>query len=201
MPGPAPSEFFRLFFAVQIPEEVKTEFEHTQTALRRRLLSTALRWTPREQFHLTLKFLGNVPGSKVEALGASLRQACAAFAPVRLRAERTGFFPNPRAPRVLWAGVAGERDHLSRLQTAVETAALPFSGEKPAERFTAHVTLARIKEIRRAEIETLRPLVEGLSEKAFGEWTADGVDLIRSELLSTGAKYTLLVTAPLAASS
>jgi len=49
----------RLFIAIALPEAVQGALETAQGELRRALPGQDVRWTPRAQFHLTLKFLGN----------------------------------------------------------------------------------------------------------------------------------------------
>jgi len=199
MPDIAKSERVRLFIAVRIPEQVKTEIVKTQQELRRSLTSGALRWTHPEQFHLTLRFLGSVDASRVEALTSSLQEACNGFAPLRLKAQAAGFFPNARAPRVLWVGISDQQRQLPRLQEAMEAATLALTTEPREERFFAHVTLARIKSIERSEAETLSRLVGRLSEREFGEWTAGEIELMRSELSPSGDKYTVVAKSSLIA--
>ena len=96
---------FRLFIAVTIPEEIKAKIEEAQAELRRALPAHGVRWTRREQFHLTLRFLGDVDAARVEPLGEAIRAVCRGFGPLHLRAERVGFFPDLRYPRVVWVGV------------------------------------------------------------------------------------------------
>lgn len=190
----------RLFIAISLPEAVKEEIEKTQREMRRELPGDFMRWTKREQFHLTLKFLGNVAETRVGELSEALRGACSAFRTMRLRAERMGFFPNARFPRVAWVGVRDEQNELPRLQGTIETAAKDFTGEKGGEKFSGHVTLARIQGIPRPQAEILSRLAARMAEKSFGDWMGDEVELIRSELSSAGARYTTLASFPLARS-
>ena len=151
----ADSERFRLFIAVAIPEGVKAKMEAAQAELRRALPERSVRWARREQFHLTLRFLGDVEAARVEALAEAIRAACRGFGALHLRAERVGFFPDLRYPRVVWVGVQDQAEQLPRLQQAVEAATAGFTTEEKEERFTGHVTLARIKGIKRPEAEAL----------------------------------------------
>lgn len=194
----ANSEQFRLFIAVTIPEEVKTKIEEAQGKLRRALPERAVRWTRREQFHLTLKFLGDVDAPRVEALGEAIRAACQGFGALHLRAERVGFFPDLRYPRVVWVGVKDQAEQLPRLQGAVESATREYATEDKEERFTGHVTLARIKGIRRPEAEALDKAAAGMAEQLFGQWTAYQVELMRSELLPQGAWHSSVASITLA---
>jgi RNA 2',3'-cyclic 3'-phosphodiesterase len=186
------SEQLRLFIAIAIPEEVQAKVAAAQAELRRVLPERVARWTRREQFHLTLRFLGDVAASRVEALSDALRAACQGFPALRLRAQRVGFFPDLRFPRVAWIGVTDQENQLPRLQAAVDAATKDFTAEKPGERFTGHVTLARIKGIRRPEAEALAQAAAGMTERLFGQWTAHKIELMRSELSPKGARHTCL---------
>jgi 2'-5' RNA ligase len=187
----------RLFVAISLPDSVKDEIEKAQRQLRDGLRGNFVRWTRREQFHLTLRFLGNVAESRIVELSAALRKACLNYPVQRMRAEQIGFFPDTRFPRVLWVGVQGEGDALSRLQSSVEAAVGEFTDERPEKRFAGHVTLGRIQRIKRPEAEALAKLASGMSQRFFGEWMADKVELIRSELISSGSRYTALTEIPL----
>ena len=189
----------RLFIAIPLPESVKDEIEKSQTELRRGLAEDCVRWTKRGQFHLTLKFLGDVEAERVADLKNVVSKACEKCPAMQLRAERIGFFPQARSPRVVWVGVNDPVGTLPQLQNAVDTALKEYSREKPEGKFTCHVTLGRIKMIKRPQADLLTKLALDMATRRFGEWTADKVELIRSELASDGARYTTLATFPLAA--
>ena len=119
-------------------------------------------------------------------------------APLHLRAERVGFFPDLRYPRVVWVGVQDQAEQLPRLQQAVEAATEGFTTEEKEERFTGHVTLARIKGIKRPEAEALGKAAAGMADRLFGQWTAYQIELMRSELLPQGARHSTLAAIALA---
>jgi RNA 2',3'-cyclic 3'-phosphodiesterase len=198
MPESSPPETLRLFLAISVPEEVKDEMEKAQAELRRALPGDSVRWTKRAQFHLTLKFLGDVAAPRVVELTESLRGACENFAALRLRAEGIGFFPQRGFPRVIWIGLLDAGGELPALQKAVEGAVSGFTREQAEEKFSGHVTLGRARNLRRPQAELLEKLARGLAGRAFGEWRAEEVEIIQSELLSQGSRYTTLATARLA---
>ena len=187
----------RLFVAISLPDTVKEEIAKAQREMRSVLPGSFMRWTKREQFHLTLKFLGNVAEARVGELTEALRGACNPFPSLKLRAERIGFFPDMRSPRVAWAWVHDEKELLPRLQQAIEASVQPFTRERAEKNFTGHVTLARIQGIKRPQAEMLSKFALGVTERFFGEWMADKVELIRSELSPGGARYTTLTEFPL----
>jgi len=191
----------RLFIALSLPDGVKDGIEKTQAELRRALPEDCIRWTRREQFHLTLRFLGNVEAPRAEQLADSVRGACAGFAALPLRAEGLGFFPGARSPRVIWVGVRDGREQLPLLQQAIETSVGAFTVEPGEKKFAGHVTLGRVKDLRQSAAEILQRLALGVAGRFFGEWTADKVEIIRSELSPQGLRYTTLAAIPLDAKS
>lgn len=197
MPDPLTPEHFRLFVAVTLPEAVKGVILEVQREFRNSLLDADIRWTRPDQFHLTLRFLGNVDSSRVADLTNALLTACRGFPALNLHAEGIGCFPNARSPRVLWIGVDDTSQRLAPLQAAVQAATLDFTAEEPEKRFTGHLTLARIKRIRPKEARRVEELVGRNGGRFFGRWTANAVELIRSELSAQGARYTTLVDAGL----
>ena len=144
-----------------------------------------------------MKFLGNVDTARVGALTDAVRVACARFTPLRLRAERVGCFPDLRKPRVVWVGVHDEGNQLAGLAKAVEDPAVGFTAEKREGEFTGHITVARMKNFKRPEAGILAGLAREMAERVLGEWTADAVELMHSELASDGAKHTCLARLPL----
>ena len=125
----------RLFVAVEVPDEVKDQLHTLCTGLR------DARWTRDRQFHVTLRFLGEVEPPKARALEEVLHGVRAE--PFELALSGVGLFPPRGKPKILWAGVA-PREPLADLHHAVGRA-LRHAGVGPDERkFAAHITLARL---------------------------------------------------------
>jgi RNA 2',3'-cyclic 3'-phosphodiesterase len=181
-----------MFVAVEVPENVRLEVAEATKSLRRVLERARVSWTRPEQFHLTLKFLGNVDPAQLGPLTAALKTACSGVVPLGLTAAGIGLFPSARAPRVIWVGVQDAAGLLAPLQSRIEQACAPFTAEQSEGRFQGHVTLARIKQIHHHDAAELVRLVETLREPRFGSWTAGSVELMRSELGPTGAKHSLV---------
>jgi len=192
MPDHYPAGHFRLFVAIALPEPVRAEIIRTQQELRRLAPGDAVRWTRPEQFHLTLRFLGNVSGDAVDGLQQSVAAVCRKASPLALSAQGVGFFPNPRSPRVIWVGVKDPGNRLIDFQTRIEAAVAPFSPEGGEKNFTGHVTLGRLKSPRPGDVQGLSAAAQWFDAKTFGEWTAQQVEIIRSELSAGGARYTPL---------
>lgn len=167
----------RAFVAVVPPEEV---LDAVAAALGEPDVPGA-RLLRREQWHLTLQFLGN--RADLEVVAGALRGLALRSGPVRLGGF--GVFPNERRARVLWLGVAEGAALLDQLAAAVGVVLGP-RGYPPEDRdFHPHLTLARCK--RPAD---LRDALGRLPSDPVGPgWTLDEVVLFESVTRSTGARY------------
>jgi 2'-5' RNA ligase len=190
----ARSERYRLFIAIGLPEPVRHAIEKAQKELRAALPTKSIRWTRSDQFHLTMRFLGGVEAQRVDRLSDAVRRACAGAGVLQLRAARIGIFPGLRRPRVLWTGVDDRDGRLAELQHSIEAVTNAFTDEPPQDKFTGHVTLARCRDINRADASTLATLVQAMANRAFGDWTADSVDVIRSQPAPQGSRYATIAT-------
>ena len=195
----AGSNKLRLFITIALPEEAKRALKLAQDELKAGLTGSALRWTRPDQYHLTLKFLGDVEDSSVSEIIRALRRSCSGFPQLEMRAEGAGVFPNLRRPRVIWAGVRDGAEALTLLQEGIELALEPFAFGREERDFNGHITLARCQLLQRSETELLSQLLPAFERRSFATWTATHFELIRSELQPEGSRYTTLATIPLAA--
>jgi 2'-5' RNA ligase len=179
----------RLFLALAIPESVRTELRRFQEELKPLLPPAVVRWANPEQFHLTLKFLGNVPASDVSALSEAAHAVCQSTTSLHLRAEGAGFFPNERAPSVFWADIKSLDDRLIEFQRRLDVTVQPFA-EKDEKKFMAHVTLARFQKVFSKDVEKL--VSQSRADRIFGEWRAREVELIESKLQPSGPLHAIL---------
>src|SRR5450432_3060778 len=131
----------RLFTGIDLREDVRERLERLLMHLRP---CAHLKWSPVYNLHITLKFIGDWPEEKLPQLEAALRSIPPRPAfPVAVRG--LGWFPNPRSPRVFWAAVEGG-DELQKLAHETDEALSPLGIPKETRAFTAHLSLARIKE-------------------------------------------------------
>lgn len=157
----------------------------------------ALRWTPSERLHLTLKFLGNMPDAAVAPLGAALRGVAGAHSSVPLVIRGAGAFPTLRRPNVVWAGVE-PATRLELLQHDVEVALAALGVPVEGRAFRPHVTLARVREpMAREEARLLTREVRRFRFDFQGE--VSSLDLIQSSLSQRGAIHRRIMSATLRA--
>jgi 2'-5' RNA ligase len=192
MASDSPTGHLRLFVAISIPEPVRDEIIRVQQELQPLVPRDVARWARSDQFHLTLRFLGDVPADGVEDLKKSAGAVCRNARPFSLCAEGVGFFPNPRSPRVIWVGINDRAGRLVDLQRQIETAVGPFSREPGEKNFMGHVTLGRLKNPKPSDAGNLAARAQALKDRTFGEWTAHEIEIIQSELSPAGARYNSL---------
>ncbi len=139
------------------------------------------RWTTREQWHLTLQFLGN--GVDLDAAASALATVRGGAAAARLGG--VGGFPTEKRGTVVWVGVReGARD-LSALAAAVKEAMLPVVPEPDTREYHPHLTLARL-----ARGTDLRAAAAAAGRAPIGpRWTADRITLFESVSGSSGHRY------------
>lgn len=186
----------RLFVAIEPGPQACEILDTALTELRPS--SPSSKWVPARNIHITVAFLGEVDDQKVDAITLALARAAQACAPATARIAGGGSFGPPRHPRILWAGVTGDPDALAAIQRAQESAQrelLPL-GFTPEDRaWTPHLTLARARDPRGDA--GLRACVEALAGRDFCELRVDALVLYRSDLSSTGPRYTAIARLPL----
>ena len=128
----------------------------------------------------------------MEELVSACRLACQPHSPLLLVAGKIGFFPSPKLPRVLWVGIREREDRLSKLWKSVQAAVQPFTSEPLESDFTGHVTLGRMNRVRREQARHLAKAAARFNETVFGQWTADRLEVMRSELRPEGARHSIL---------
>lgn len=184
------SAFLRLFIAIAVPPEVRKEIERAQGRLRRCAPTGVIRWTRPEQFHVTLKFLGDVPAEQLPELEKSVSSICASFPALQLAAHGIGFFPGRHKPRVIWTGAADEAGRLAELHRQIDEAMRPFAPPEKPGKFAGHITLGRFKPGHQVRLDQLLERAEILRERHYGEWLAEEVEIVRCDLTPTGALHT-----------
>lgn len=92
----------RTFIAIELEEEVKDALEGAQQQAAE--LCRKGNYTPKENFHLTLHFLGEIRPEEVDDVVQAMMETTRRNRPFELKLDRLGFFPRGREG-ILWAGV------------------------------------------------------------------------------------------------
>jgi len=183
----------RTFLAIPLPDEVKAQL--TAAVQRLAPLAHEVKWCTKDQFHLTLAFLGEVSPAILPHLTEAANRVCAALPAFKCRAYGFGFFGTKRNPKTLWAGIdlTPELDALYE-RLWLELGKFGYKNREPD--FRPHVTLGRCLESARNDAVVRAMDADEAFE--FGEWRVTRVTLYESRLTPRGATYHTLGSSPLA---
>ena len=180
---------WRVFCAIEPPEEVCARASDHIRRLRHEFPDVNASWNRDGKFHLTLKFLGEIPKARVENLSLAAGRAIRWLSSVNLVVEKSGAFPDNAPPRVLWIGVSDPSRRLSKLYERLEEECARESFPKDARPFHPHLTLARLR-----KPQGTRALASAHKAMLFEpiEISVSELLVIRSELSSEGSKFSVI---------
>jgi RNA 2',3'-cyclic 3'-phosphodiesterase len=179
----------RLFTGIPLSEEVTAAIARLLATLRP---AAPLRWITPASLHITTKFIGEWPESRLADLTAALRPL-GHRPPFEIAVEGIGWLPNPHAPRVLFVGVQAGPE-LENLAADTDKATATVGVPEETRRFKPHLTLARIKDAK--DLSGLRRAIANLPDTGFGRFRAEGFHLYLSKTGPSGSIYTQLAEIP-----
>jgi 2'-5' RNA ligase len=182
----------RLFVALEIPSAVRENLAALLESLR--AVSPRTRWVRPENLHVTLKFIGEVPETKLAATRSALA-GVRSDQPVTVDFRGLGFFPSEKRPRVFWAGIEAS-SNLKTLAADIERVVEKL-GPREQRPFSPHLTLARFE--LPGLPDKLHFAIQENRAREFGSLRTNQYHLIESKLKPSGAEYTTLESFPFAA--
>lgn len=172
----------RLFTAIDLPSDVLLRLDRLLSALRSEAL---IKWNPLDNLHITIKFIGEWPEGRLDALHETL-SSLLPREPFEIEIKDLGWFPNERSPRVLWSGVHGD-ERLLNLVRETEDRLVELGVKREDREFSPHLTLARIKNP--VPLGRLRQKVGEMQPAALGHFSASQFALFRSDPGSNSSIY------------
>jgi len=176
----------RLFIAANIPEKIKEEFVLLNKGLKYKIPKVS--WITGRNFHITLKFLGEVQEGRIPKIISSVSDICKEIKPFTVKFSGLGAFPDLKYPHIIWAGVSEGKSELENLAKKIEYSLEKIGFEKERRSFSAHLTIGRVRS----------PKVRDLSfeniQAAFSPFELKNIDLMQSVLKPSGAEHTILET-------
>lgn len=187
------SKNLRLFIAIPVIPKLKRKFFN----LANQLKSTGadVKWVAEENFHITLKFLGDTPEEKTGVLIETLEETLSHFEPFRMKFHGVGVFPNLRHPKVVWVGLGAAHREIADMAQAVENALEPLGFEKESRPFKSHLTIGRVRST--SGSPDFGKQIDRLKDFDGGNMKLEEIHLMKSELTGSGPIYTVLHTFPL----
>jgi 2'-5' RNA ligase len=195
---------YRTFIAIELPAAVRQAVRQHIDQLRQAFPEVHASWSREDNLHLTLKFLGDVPVSRIATLSEAGATAARQSGPFELVVKGCGSFPPHGRPKVLWVGVQGKepdsgsspvalsddsQSPLLRVHASVENACAAAGFAPEPRPYHPHLTIARLR-----ESKDVRALAEQHRQIDYPPhaFTVSEIVLFRSELSSKGAQHTPL---------
>ncbi len=141
-----------------------------------------------QNIHLTVRFLGDISPSMVDAIYEEMKQV--SFTPFTIELGGLGAFPKLSYPRVVWAGIRKGADELTNIFEQLEPRLRGLGFKPDTKGFSPHLTIARVRTGRNKA--QLIKLVQELEDYEFGTIKAECLRLKKSDLTPKGPIYTTL---------
>ena len=171
----------RTFISIDVP--ITDEISDILDSLRN---TDGIRASPKEQIHITLKFLGDTDEKKVIRLCDSLENSLSEKGPFNIIIEGTGAFPNQRNPRVVWLGVK-DSEPLMDIANIVNDTISSMNLKCDDKKFSPHITIGRIN-----GMCDLKEIFKDYGKKSFCTFRCDHIDVMKSVLTPKGAIHSVV---------
>lgn len=171
----------RLFIAIELEDSIKDHILSFQKELKNSVLGD-VKWVERENFHLTIKFLGETPENLIDDIKSILDETSYYFEPFYISLEGFGAFPSLKSPRVLWIGIEEGLGGLEKVFDFIEKRLVKKGFKKEDRPFSPHLTLGRVKD------RGIRILKDLLFDKEVV--LVSSITLFESKLTPEGPIYT-----------
>jgi len=133
----------RLFTGLEVPPELALQLSTMRGGI------PGARWIDPENYHITLRFIGDISDPDARAIADALDDV--RMPPFEIALSGVGYF-GARKPRNVWVGVKPV-DMITGLHQSHERLCTALGLARDGRNFTPHVTLARLKNSARADVE------------------------------------------------
>lgn len=147
-----------------------------------------------ENFHITLRFIGETLPEKIELIKESLNSAAGASHSFRFLISGIGVFPGLRAPKVLWLGVK-DPGELRELKVQVDKVLLPLINSDMDPKFNPHLTIGRMKKL--DDPVLMEEIINSNKNRIWLDVEVKEIILFESLLMPDGPVYRALSVHPL----
>lgn len=182
----------RVFIAINLPDHIKQKLFKWQQDWN----MLPVHWTKKPSLHITLVFIGSVTDDQMLEICQLARQIGAKHQSFEIKLKQICLGPPNRPPRMIW--VEGEKNlALAKLKDDLENSLVNLAksgfNKKEARAFAPHITLARIKQ---GEWRQLSPQ-PSIAKEIDLVFPVESIEVMESQLLRSGAEYTVLESVPL----
>ncbi len=185
----------RVFLGIAITGHVVTTLEHASQAIRD--TSPAWRgekWVPRENLHITVRFLSDVPDADVSSLNTLMAEVTSQHPTHDITLIGVTARPRPRSATMLWARFDGGIDTTAALAGALSDSLASAGYGRPEHPFAPHATIVRARRPRAIGPDALDAAQHVIEAASVPDRTMSvaGVTLFSSTLTPRGPRYDVL---------
>ncbi|MBW2030364.1 MAG: RNA 2',3'-cyclic phosphodiesterase [Deltaproteobacteria bacterium] len=189
----------RSFLAFELPPDIRGVLERVSAEVRKSDLD--IRWVRVENIHLTVIFMGSIDQGRISHMEQDIGRVCARTRAFEISVKGVGFFPDMRRPRVVWLGLDGELERLSRFRDDLQRPLARFGIKEEKRPFRPHLTLGRFRKRGSQQRARLEEIVRKYGNLKSPPCSVEELVLFKSDLKPTGAEYTKLASWPLGGGS
>ncbi len=185
----------RAFIAILLSDNLKEYASECRKGLVP--IDMPVKWVERDNYHLTVKFLGEINEKKTQEIKHVLKNRCLQCQPFRLNARGLGCFPGRDQPRVIWLGMEGETTKALEMMDKVDRAMAGLGFKQEGHKL--HLTLGRVRKGREKDCGGLIAANPGAFEHNYASpvQEVNAIFLMESRLSSAGPSYCIVESFPL----
>lgn len=176
----------RLFIGIQISNS--QHIKKIQEDLKELLCKSHIKWVEPENFHITLKFLGEVSSHTIEPLIQVLEHITKNYKKFSLNSKGLGIFGPVKKPHAIYYGFQ-ENPLLKSMQRSIEKSLSELGFEIGEKGFSPHLTIGRVKFL--FEIEKLFQVLQ-IKDRNLFTHEISKFQLIKSNLTQEGPNYIVI---------
>ncbi|BFT94666.1 MAG: RNA 2',3'-cyclic phosphodiesterase [Minisyncoccus archaeiphilus] len=185
----------KIFIAINIPGKAKNKMGEYQEKITGQFNSSGhdcpIKWTKKDNLHITLLFLGLVDDMEIPELFGIVEEAVSQVEVFDISIDNLSYGPiGVTSPKMIWANI-GKNDELIDLQNRIQRAVLDegYSAETD-KKFTPHMTLGRLVQwqFRKIEPEEVPQVDDGVGLGV----TVKSIEIMESFAGRGGSEYCIL---------
>lgn len=175
----------RLFYAVNLPEEIKTELNQITQKFKERVENC--RYVSIEHMHITLLFLGDTSEQESKIL-YNIIQDKIPKEKFQINIDNIGVFKTGKIPRVMYFNISQGEESLKKINTIMTSHSKHILARNKLEsQFKGHITFGRLGDIDRKDAAVIDSLIN--ETKVDLTFTVDAITLFESTLTGKGPEY------------
>jgi 2'-5' RNA ligase len=173
----------RLFIGIKIRSAKSSE--DTLSDLKEEFSQCSIKWVETKNYHITLKFLGDVEEYYINSLIMLLDQIACRSPKFTLESTGLGYFGTIKHPRVIWLGFKPNTGY-KNLRLSIEESLDELGFEKSGVNNLPHLTLGRVKSLSsKADLKAILTRIKSVHEK----YPVTKFSLVKSTLTKQGSIY------------